>query len=447
MKKMIASPSNIANSINIFFNETAVTHQEKLVTRQKKVNGPVFLKTLVCSFMQNDHPSLSEMVQLANSFGLSISEQGFSKRFNENAFKFLEAVFLEVSQHMFDSKEKVDLKLLNKFSSVSACDTSTVCLPDVFHKMFRGLGDKLSKKKSSIKLDTSIELLKGNLKINITEGITPDNKTQSALELGKTDSLQLRDLAYFDLSRFAKQSENKVYFISRYKSGVNLFNEDNSVIDLLKLFKDLKSKNLNYYEFTALAGNKEKVSLRVILSKIENKKVAKKRRKKSKRKARKNKSKQTPLSKALSNWSILVTNVPKETLSGKECYEVYRMRWQIELVFKLWKEFCKVDESNSQNPWRVLCEIYAKLIGILVQHWIVQNSQWQRKNKSFKKGYNAVRIRTNELFLALESGELKNLVKVIEKFTLYFSNGCNQNSRKKHPNAYQIMNNCKRRAS
>ena len=123
------------------------------------------------------------------------------------------------------------------------------------------------------------------------------------------------------------------------------------------------------------------------------------------------------------------------------------MRWQIELVFKLWKEFCKVDESNSQNPWRVLCEIYAKLIGILVQHWIVQNSQWQRKNKSFKKGYNAVRIRTNELFLALESGELKNLVKVIEKFTLYFSNGCNQNSRKKHPNAYQIMNNCKRRAS
>lgn len=444
---MIATSINLSSIFFNFFNETATRNQEMLVKRLRKLDGTLFLKTLVFAFLQKDHPSLSEIVQIASSLDLSISEQGIANRFDENAFKFLEAVFFEGAQQLLKSKVKVDLELLNKFNGVFICDTSIIDLPDYFYKMFPGLGDKSNLKKSSIKIDTSIELLKGNLKINITDGIVADNKTPSAIELGEPGSLQIRDLGYFDLSRKLKQIKNDVNFISRYKSGVKLYEENGNEIDMLELLKKLKNKKCCNYEFAAFAGKKEKVPVRVILHKIEDKKNINKKQKKSKRKAKKNKSKQTKLSKALGEWSVLITNVSKEVLSGKECYEVYRMRWQIELIFKLWKDYCKVDESNSKNPWRILCEVYAKLIGILIQHWIVLNGQWQRKNKSYKKGYQAVRLRANELLLAIESGKLKALEIVLEKFKLYFNNGCSQNSRKKHPNAYKNMAICERRAS
>ena len=29
------------------------------------------------------------------------------------------------------------------------------------------------------------------------------------------------------------------------------------------------------------------------------------------------------------------------------------------------------DEWRTNNPWRVLCELYAKLIGLLLQHWLI----------------------------------------------------------------------------
>ena len=43
----------------------------------------------------------------------------------------------------------------------------------------------------------------------------------------------------------------------------------------------------------------------------------------------------------------------------------------MELLYKLWKSEGLVDEWRTQNPWRVLCELYAKLLGLLLQHWLI----------------------------------------------------------------------------
>ena len=40
-----------------------------------------------------------------------------------------------------------------------------------------------------------------------------------------------------------------------------------------------------------------------------------------------------------------------------------RVRWQIELLFKLFKSHTQVDTWQSQKPWRILCEVYAKIGG------------------------------------------------------------------------------------
>ena len=72
---------------------------------------------------------------------------------------------------------------------------------------------------------------------------------------------------------------------------------------------------------------------------------------------------------ALAAWIMLVTNVPSDRLTVREV--LGRTRWQIELLFKLWKSHGRVDESRSLKPWRILCEVYAKLLAMVVQHWLL----------------------------------------------------------------------------
>ena len=63
---------------------------------------------------------------------------------------------------------------------------------------------------------------------------------------------------------------------------------------------------------------------------------------------------------ALADWNLMVTNIPAALLQAQEVSLLYRARWQIELLFKLWKSHGHVDEWSSANPHHILCEFYAK---------------------------------------------------------------------------------------
>ena len=59
----------------------------------------------------------------------------------------------------------------------------------------------------------------------------------------------------------------------------------------------------------------------------------------------------------LAGWTLVLTNVPCALLSLAEA---------LVLVWKLWKQYGTLDEWRSKQPWRILCELYAKLLGVLI---------------------------------------------------------------------------------
>jgi hypothetical protein len=72
----------------------------------------------------------------------------------------------------------------------------------------------------------------------------------------------------------------------------------------------------------------------------------------------------------LCSWNVLVTNVPAPLLGLDEAWSLRRLRWQIELLFKVWKSEGRLDETRGERTWRVVCEAYAKLLGQVMQHWV-----------------------------------------------------------------------------
>jgi len=57
------------------------------------------------------------------------------------------------------------------------------------------------------------------------------------------------------------------------------------------------------------------------------------------------------------------------------------VRWQVEIVFRVWTSCFRVDECRSRHVWRVLCALYAKLMGVVFWHWLVlvwRGGVWER---------------------------------------------------------------------
>jgi hypothetical protein len=121
----------------------------------------------------------------------------------------------------------------------------------------------------------------------------------------------------------------------------------------------------------------------------------------------------------LAHWTIMLTNALHDLLSALEVYTLLRLRWQIELLFRLWKTYSQVDESESENPWRILTELYAKLIAVLIQQWILLASIWHIPCKSIVLA--ASFIQTYAIFVQISlknqvalCGALTTLVKLLQ---------------------------------
>ena len=65
-------------------------------------------------------------------------------------------------------------------------------------------------------------------------------------------------------------------------------------------------------------------------------------------------------------YTFFITNVPAALWSMEVVGTIYRLRWQVELVFKNWKSLFQINVLKGTRPERILCLIYGRLIVILV---------------------------------------------------------------------------------
>jgi len=96
--------------------------------------------------------------------------------------------------------------------------------------------------------------------------------------------------------------------------------------------------------------------------------------------------------------------------------------WGSELLFKLWKSHGRVDEWRTTKPERILCEVYAKLLALVCQHWLIAACGWSDPERSLFKAAQVIRSSVVELAGALAStAHLVTVLRAIERVLKRFA--------------------------
>jgi hypothetical protein len=102
-------------------------------------------------------------------------------------------------------------------------------------------------------------------------------------------------------------------------------------------------------------------------------------------------------------WLVLATNAPADCLSLEAVVVPYCARWQIELLFKLWEQPGQLHQWRTTNPLRMQAEIYAKLLMLLIRHWLLVVGCWQWEDRSLVKVLHGIGQQIPLLIQALPS--------------------------------------------
>jgi len=140
----------------------------------------------------------------------------------------------------------------------------------------------------------------------------------------------------------------------------------------------------------ALLGAAERRPVRLLAEPLPDTNAAARRRR-SRQVAKKKGAMVSQAALARADWTLFVTNVPAERLRMAEALCLYRARWQIELLFKRWKQDGQLATWRSANPHRILAEVYAKLIALILQHRLLWLSDWSLPRKSLRRASQAIR--------------------------------------------------------
>jgi len=429
---------SMGGKIKDFFSDTVnqAARQTRFVQRQSGLDGLKFLQAMVFGFIENPQASLIHLAQVCLDLGVKITPQGIDERINQYSVAFLKEMFY-CAIETFKNDQPLPLEVLRQFTAVNILDSSVKALPDNMVEAYPGNGG--DGPQASLKVQLVFEFLYGNLKqIALRAGREPDQAYRDYLEVIGSGSLTIVDLGYFSVDAFKEIADQAAYFLSRYLFGTKLFTPNGEPVDLLQTLRATTSSSV---DMNVLLGVKQRLPCRLVAVRCPQE-VADRRRQKAiengKRKGR------TPSQEylALLDWTIFVTNVPPEMLSVKQVVLLYRVRWQIELVFKLWKSYCGLGRIAGVRRERVLTELYAKMIGIVLTHFLVAPLRMP-EGAGANREISPVQVRQILRRFARQLNQvlacLDDLVNVLEETILHIRHFGFKQKRRKNPNVCHAL--------
>lgn len=402
-----------------------------LIKRKSYKIDPLQLLISFFTVLSNGSYSLREWASHYSTItNTMISFQAIHKKLNERYLAFIKLLF-EQTISSFLPQDVYNRDLLSFFNRVLVEDSTCVKLCDSLLNTFSGNSNgKVSKAISRIQFTFNLKSCQWMLGKVGTYKESDAAFSEDILNRCSPGDLVLRDLGYWKLPVFKQFVTKGIFFLSKLKLGTSFYDSEGNSKDLLSELKKLDKLLITSFDVHLLVGEL-KVPLRVIGYKL-NREQTKKRIDLSK----KSRHKGNHLSKTaqyMYSWNIFVTNIPQEQFDIYKLYDLYKLRWYIECMFKNWKSNFKFEKvfSASTGKDRIKPEIMMHLI-LLFMASVFQpmynffNAQLLKKSSLILSPLKfAARVKENILnYLKANTRQIKsnfvnNELKILERYYCY----------------------------
>lgn len=337
-----------------------------LKRRDGKLKPETFFKALTIGLWGSHEASLTQLTEKCEEIqkGLEITKQALHERLDTGS-AFLKEMLGETMTYALMHKVKVSLGgVLDRFMNIYITDATYLVLPDKLEEYYPGCGGT-SKSKAALKIQTIINLVTHSIKDIQTRAGKESDKcfAKDIIRILEKGDLVIQDLGYLSGDFLKGVIEQEAYFLSRVPLKVAFFRDlktsQNYPLPVSEIFKENETR----VDTWLYMGHDKKlrVPVRVVAQKLPPEVVNERLRKAYAKKKNRNLTKDQ---KTLLCWNIVITNAPEEMLPEGAVLELYRIRWQIEIVFKAWKSHLGLKNVAYGGKSQVECMLYGRLITI-----------------------------------------------------------------------------------
>ncbi|WP_421000167.1 IS4 family transposase [Carnobacterium maltaromaticum] len=421
-----------AEHISSCFSPSAIqefSQKSKIVKRKRVFTTDHLLWLCVWQEKNMGDSSLIDMcASLWQQFGIKISPEGLNQRFNEKSTAFLKLLFHSILEKQTPDLAAIQHAYSTHFNRIRILDSTSFQLPNTFSDKYPGNGG--SGKKASVKIHLEYDLTSGEF-LSVHIGPGKNNDRQFLPLSGNSilpNDLCIRDLGYFKLADLANWHASSAYFLSRIKVNTTIY-----TLNSEETKKSLRFSSVELYQYLyklnpgesteileVYLGQKRAFPSRLIIYRLTADQLKLRRKKQEKISAASgfDYKKKTI---TLSELNLFITNVPCSKLSLDDVSKFYSLRWQIELLFKTWKSYFKIHRAKTSKIERFDCQLYGRLISILLSTSLMfQMRQYlynkQRKELSELKCMRMIYNKIEEIgCLIRKSANLTQLAKLLNK--------------------------------
>lgn len=398
--------------ITDFFEKSTINslaRESGFVKRERTISGFDFLQTLLFSKFDNSKLSLES---LAESFmklnHKEITKQGIDQRFTEETVVFFRQLIEKFLDDFYTNAPGIEF--LKSFPEVRIKDSTCFQLPEEMADKYPGSGGASSK--AAIRIQFEYDIKTGKvIDLSLHPFNTQDSvNAESTLDDIAPNVLLLRDLGYVSTSVLKEIRKREAFYICRLKQSASaFFLKDGSFqkMDFEKICTYMKKNNLSKIEKEAyVTTGLEKVRMLIELLPDE---VVKERIRKAEKEAKKKGRKLSKEYKSRARLNIFITNISEQVLDLEQIHSVYTLRWQIELVFKVWKSIGEIHKVKKMKQERFESYLYAKLLWLMLNWMIIWNIhsylyKTGEKLLSFYKAFDSLKEYKDDFKFALRSG-------------------------------------------
>jgi hypothetical protein len=333
-------------------------------TRERKMTTTLFFWSLVLSVedkaFHGFYPAMAAGFERLS--GKALSKSAVKDQMKRRDWRWFKELYGQLLQEQLPKLGDTDLEFLKEFADFRIADSTVIGLVKALRGKFRATtGGAALKMHTLFSVNSFVAL-----KVEVTEQCSADVKFKFLSNAKNV--LYAFDLGYWDYDLLKGIMKRKSFFVSRLKAGADV-----TILDFLcrgysasaghrMELKELLESGLGGDVFDALVQLGSIWKIRLVGLKHGD------------------------------EWYFYVTNLTDPKFTPQSIYEMYRMRWQIEIFFKELKSLVSLRHITTRNENAVMLEIYAALIFYLLTRSLMARAE-PRRRLSVRKALAVVKRR------------------------------------------------------